>query len=507
MGESVDGGGVGGRFRTMLQNYDTEFYKNKKGEEKARRIGREAHIIWSDLKGMGGHFIRRVGPRPFANGGDKILFFDAADSLFGWIHSRNIHVDWGKANDMLSKSEFLRYVGNIADNYDYASAYPHYPSVPGFYYIHKIQPALNGSLETLVDFFYPDSEKDRAQLRAAFMTPFWGKGFGNRPGFLVVAREDDEKNGKGVGKSTVTDAISLLCGGHVDLSKKADDDIVRRALMSAKDIRIARFDNVKGGALSSETLESITTAPNISGHVMYQGHALIPNIYTFYLTFNDAELSQDLSQRFLTVRIRRPQYDPTWLTRLREFIEKNRNAIIADIGAKLLTPSEPIVPMTRFPEWEQEVATKCMSEGLDFISYQIKLTSDREDVDEMTNLRDEFSEVCREKIAHLVKTDPEKSTYAIRASWVNNWLREFYSEKMSRKSARKLLDRILPQGFSRNPSMLDGIEYLIWSGDWHRGDLNFRPTSCHRVVYSSGSTLLPEWHFFIHVYHDNPTSG
>ncbi len=397
---------------------------------------------------------------------------------------------------MLTKGEFLNYIGNVADCYDFASALPHYPSVPGFYYVNKIKPELNGYFGKLIDFFNPDTEKDRVQLMSAFMTPFWGRGFGNRPGFLIVARDDDEKNGRGTGKTTITDAISLLCKGQVDLSKKADDETTRKALMSSKDIRIARLDNIKGGSFSSETLESILTSPNISGHRMYIGHDLVPNIFTFFITFNDAELSSDLSQRFMTLRVKRPSYDPNWLPKLRAFIEENREKIVADIGALIMKPGdENIKTVTRFPEWERAIMAKCINEniGLEVLHASIKI--DQEAVDEMTNMREEFAEIVRERIANCVGSDPEGSTYAVRQSWVIGWLIDFVGRKMTKKISAKLLAKIMPQGFLPEPKKYDGIDYLIWSGSRHKGHLSFIPSGAKRVVSVDGKTALRDWPF------------
>lgn len=487
--------------RLTLKNFGSQWVTNKKGARVEIAWGLAADEIWSELKNISGNYIKRVNDQVFANGGGKIIFMEKAEKLFGWVASRGVHVEWGRSRDMISRGDFLAYVANVAEAYEYASAYPHFPNVPGFYYINKIESEENGMLDKLVGFFNPDTEKDRAQLKGAFATPFWGHGFGNRPGFLIVAREDDERQGRGTGKTTITDAISLLCKGNVDLSKKADDETIRKALMSAKDIRIARLDNIKGGSFSSETIESLVTAPFLSAHQMYKGHALVPNIYTFFITFNDAELSPDLSQRFLTIRIKRPKYDPEWLPRLNKFIEINRDKIIADIGALIARKSEDHKTITRFPEWEREILNKCLSAKLSIMALHSAILTDRESIDEMNNLKEEFSEFCREKIAWTVGCDPEDGTYAIQQKWLINWLIDFMGKKMSRKAAAKLLPRILPIGFHEQSLILGGINYWVWHGEWHQGKLDTSVRSATRFKFTGGVNVAETWNFKVEITH------
>jgi len=243
--------------------------------------GLQATDIWQTLPPSVGEHIKRVGRRVFANGNDQIQFFDSPSSFFGWIATRGVHSEWGRARDMISKDEFLSFIGGIAENYDYATELPHYPSAKGFYYIHKIEPRETGRLDDFCSFFLPDTDKDIGLTKAAAATPFWGRGFGRRPGFLITARDDDENQGKGTGKSTLAESIGRLAGPQVDLSKKADDESMRKALLSAN-FRTARFDNVKGGSFSSEALESIMTSPILTAHRLYHGIVAVPNVYTFF---------------------------------------------------------------------------------------------------------------------------------------------------------------------------------------------------------------------------------
>lgn len=485
------------KLRLTLKNFDPVEFLKDDGTLGIKNVGLEAVDIWNELKNMSGNYIKRVGDQVFANGGGKIIYMNKAEALFGWIASRGVHTEWAKSRDAISKAEFLSYIGNVAEAYDYASAYPHFPAVKGFYYVNKIEPKSNGKLDELIDFFTPDTNKDRAMLKAAFVTPAWGRCFGNRPGFLIVARDDDEKQGKGTGKTTITDMISAVYSGHVDLSKKSDDETIRKALMSAQDVRIARIDNIKGGAFTSETIESLMTSPNLSAHRLYKGHAIVPNVYTFFITFNDAELSQDFSQRFMTIRVKRPVYNSEWLTKINDFIAANRDAILADIGALIIEPYENGKTVTRYPTWEREILSKCVG-SLELASLHAAIEVDRDSVDEMNNLKEEFSEYCRERIAIAAGMDPENSTFAIRQAWVVKWLIEFKGGNLSRKSARKLLSRILPQGFSKDTQERDGIDYMIWSGVWHLGDnggSRFSPTSALRLVFAHGETSTVEWKF------------
>jgi hypothetical protein len=72
--------------------------------------------------------------------------------------------------------------------YNWASAHPHFPAVPGVYYTTKPPKAKNtGKLNALLDRFSPATKDDRELIRAFILTLFWGGAAGQRPQFVVVA--------------------------------------------------------------------------------------------------------------------------------------------------------------------------------------------------------------------------------------------------------------------------------------------------------------------------------
>lgn len=479
--------------RLVLMNYHLQEYENDKGETKFRQIAKIAADIWNDLRAMTDNCVKRVQGRVFANGNNRICYFEGADELFGWLPTKDIHADWSKKFGLIGKGEFLKYISHVADQYEFASALPHYPAVPGFYYVRNIKPEHTGKLDELVAFFSPATNKDRALIKSAIITPFWGGPFGNRPAFVIDGLETDDQGNRGVGKTALTDSIGFLCGGEIDLSKKSDISDIRKMMLTAEDVRLVRFDNIKEETLSSEAIESLITAPAISGHRMYHGYDRVPNWFSYFITFNDASLSKDMSQRAMIIRLARPKYDPFWWPQLIDFIKINGDAIIADIGAILTAEISPFKTATRFPVWEQGVLARCTD---DLITVQTAIAVDREAVDETVSLKEEFGDHCYERIATMVKNNPSGSTFGVRKSWVVGWLQKFdCNRKLSRKSANKLLMRLLPQAFLIEPQLYRGIDYLIWVGARHDGNIEFTPTGCRRIESGEDGIFLSTWPF------------
>jgi hypothetical protein len=125
-----------------------------------------------------------------------------------------------------------------------------------------------------------------------------------------------------------------LVGGLIEISPHEDIVGIRKRLLSpdAQQLRVARIDNIKSHRFSWDDLESLITAPVISGHRMYKGEARRPNTIIWCLTVNGASLSLDMAQRCQVIQLERPQHHPRWESEVRDFIQRNRWEIIADIG-------------------------------------------------------------------------------------------------------------------------------------------------------------------------------
>ena len=111
------------------------------------------------------------------------------------------------------------------------------------------------------------------------MTPFWGGPAGKRP--IIVITSDA---GRGVGKSTIPEIISYVCGGHIDVSTGADIEQIKTRMLTptARTKRMAVIDNVKSLRLSWAEFEAIVTSPVISGKQLYVGEGQRPNLLTWF---------------------------------------------------------------------------------------------------------------------------------------------------------------------------------------------------------------------------------
>jgi hypothetical protein len=480
-------------FRNALRNFTEEWGFDESGKKKLFKIPIDASEVWRDLKNLTGNRIKRIKNRVFANGEGKILYFDRPEQLIGWCAAHGAAFEWANQVGMITKSEFLHYLSNIVDQYEFATALPHYPKVEGFYYINDIAPKETGRLDELIKFFKPSTDHDKAILKSAILTPFWGGSFGSRPAFLIDGQPNDQEGNRGIGKTAVTDTISYLCNGHVDLSTKTEGPDIRKMLLTSGDLRIVRFDNIKQNTLSSDTIESLITAQNVSGHRMYLGHDSIPNWFGYYLTFNDAMLSKDMSQRCMIIRLDRPVYDPEWWTNIVAFIDKYHDEIIGDIGTLLLKDNKKFFPKSRFTLWERNVLAKCSS---NIAELQDHITNDQSAVDDTKMLTEDLTEMIMEKLAVCSKMDPLKTTIAVKRSWVTCWVQEFLGKNYSKKSALKVLERTLPTAFLLDTKMHCGVHYLVWSGaNFVTKDRRFLPTSAWRIDRNGDHYGKIEWKF------------
>lgn len=139
--------------------------------------------------------------------------------------------------------------------------------------MHPPIPEPSGRLGLLLDFFCPATPVDRELLKAFFLTLFWGGPPGSRPAFLITGPEDDPFQGRGIGKTKVSEVAAELAGGYVDVSPNDQIADVKTRLLSdeARAKRIIRLDNVKSLKFSHADLEGLITSSGISGKMLYRG--------------------------------------------------------------------------------------------------------------------------------------------------------------------------------------------------------------------------------------------
>ena len=221
---------------------------------------RPVSAIVADFLERTGNWPRRVGETLFvhdeANPRSRILWFtgrNAQSKLFAWAGSRLGVVRWAKGVGCVEKSEFFAALQQAATAYEAAESLPHEPPLPNHYYACPMPQAeaddsdsqpvnaaefaedspeqfcavLGEHFSELVARFQGATSLDQWLIAAFFATPFWGGPPGTRPAFLIAADE-----GRGSGKSKLTEMLSRLLGGILDCSSTESWDSVRKRIMA-----------------------------------------------------------------------------------------------------------------------------------------------------------------------------------------------------------------------------------------------------------------------------------
>lgn len=426
-----------------------------------------------------GHNIYRLDNQPFGLvTGKEIATFSGASDLFGWLGTKGVQSLWvTKGLGMATKEEFVKYLASALPRFDAISDLPHIPPIKEVFYLldNKRKEKSVNYLAKLVDMWTPANPLDRDLILAMFCTPFWGGKPGRRPSFFIEA--DDEDNGRGVGKTTLADTVADLAGGYIDCQISDDlDGVKKRMLKGGSTERIVRFDNVKSNRLSSSGIEGIITAPYISGHRMYKGETKIPNLYTYLFTMNDSNLSTDMCQRSIRVKLKRNEYTPSWLADLDELLSKHRQDIIDEICTLLRKTSPKSIEAIRFSAWQNGVLNKINPSRnmLELIkSRQTEVDADEDDAE---MIREYFAGKL-EAYHHSVGTkgstrgNLEKYAYYISRPVAHIWLKEMLSDRrLSAQNATRKITRAK----MFEPRVLSGgrrfwyIQGAVcrWNGGW-----------------------------------------
>jgi hypothetical protein len=309
-----------------------------------------------------GGWPRRVGPLLFYDQKGTVRYLERSEALFAWAQEQ-LPVYWSGGQDsegrsLVTKPEFQAHLAAITPCYDAVEEMPHEPAMPGHYYAWKapeLYEPTGECLAQLLDFFdNPETDQDRALMRAAFLTPAWGGLPGKRPAFVIMAPD------RGYGKSTLAEVIGMVYGGYVELTltESAEDKLVSRLLTpNALAKRVVRVDNIKRN-YSSELLESLITAPVISGHRLYHGEAWRPNTLTYILTGNALKLSRDLAERAFVIRLKKPTWRRGWDDAVKDFVFAKRPMILADIAAELRKPAHEARVSDRWMSWVNNVLAR-----------------------------------------------------------------------------------------------------------------------------------------------------
>ena len=333
-----------------------------------RKIGLAAPKIAEKLFKLTDGWPKRVGDQLFVVEDNYTKrFLHKPDHLFAYIGRRlqsglRNCTQWADCGeDKVKKSEFLAHLQQDAEAFASVEAFPHYPPFEDVYYAHPEPRGGDGkALKRLLAFFNPATEVDADLIQAMFMTVLWGGPLGQRPAFLIESVAEDPDGGRGVGKTTLCHVVGQLVGGVFEVDANEDIGKIRTRLLSPDGLayRVGLVDNVKTLRFSSADFESLITASHVSGHAMYVGNSTRPNHLTWMITLNRANLSRDLAQRCIPIRLLRPDFCAEWHTELTTFVNERRLELIGDLIAELGRDVGPFRARTRWAVWEKDVLAR-----------------------------------------------------------------------------------------------------------------------------------------------------
>jgi hypothetical protein len=410
----------------------------------SRKRGKSAGALKRELEALTGGWPRAVGGSLFAIQENRdILWLDKPTALAAWVAGQLGESSGGnplrwvdRGQDVVSWSQFHSFLSQNAQQYEAVENYPHHPPRDRTFYNHETLGGGDGrQLRELLGFFNPATDVDRDLILALLLSVVWGAGVGARPAFLVTAGDNDEKSGRGVGKSTLVRMVSRLFGGHFEADWTDTIEALKTRLLtpSALGIRLVAWDNLKSNRLSSGAIEGLITAPVVSGHQLFAGEATRPNNLTFLFTVNGASLSKDLAQRVVTIHLERPHFDGGWETRIAEHIDNHRWEILGDLIALLRNPpARPLRGETRWASWEQSVLSRVGNPQACILEIKNRQSETDDDDDSLGEVRDAFADY----LSSVKRLTPDECDYLFGTAEACRIMTEATGERFNAKSVR-----------------------------------------------------------------------
>lgn len=457
----------------VLQNWDYLEGESDGDKKKTAIVKRPTGSIFRDLLNLLNKkhkVLVAVCGIPTYVGKDGVAksFTKAAD-FFGWVESLGIATSWKESGEMLKKSEFLAACSNLLPQYKGVEVEPHIPAYKNYYYAKEPQvKPPTGRLDDLVDLWHPYTEYDRALIKAAFCTPFWGGPAGKRPA-IFVEKGSPTDPGQGIGKTSLSDSISDISGGYIDhdMARNGAEKLTKRILNNGQGNRVIRCDNVKASMLSDAAVEGLITSPYISGYKLWAGEGKVDNRFTWLFTMNGGQLSRDLCERAIRVKLgRAPERDVTWDVRRERLISEHRGDIVNDILHILSQPAREFKTVIRFSLWQSQVLSKiCNSESL-----MTEILNRQEEVDGASEDGLDLIEFFAMKIANYTykskhrdreKCKPFEHTYLIPKSVAAQWYQEMVGKKLPTRSATMAIERCAGKYLGAHKVL--GVRYWVWA--------------------------------------------
>lgn len=354
-----------------VRNFTQHHYLDENGNEKTAkhfvplpRVVNTIHNLYDDWPRVVNDELVIPGRDWGKVGGTKAVNrIDKAGELSSWLY-RTSSVYWTDGQVVQGAGEKVRSL-NFGDvlhalkdqtKHDYrgVQTIPHQPPVKNMLYSSDITPGDGRALREIVDVFNADSELDRKLLECALLTPLWGGGPGRRPAFVIST-----DHGRGVGKSATVEMIAKAYHGSLQIQEGEEwDDVMGRIFSDeALQKRILFIDNLKG-LMDSGAMEGAITRHEISGHKLYQGEKTVPNYFTWFISANTPELSTDLAERAVVIKIGpKPDFDfDSWFE---DFFANKHLQLLRDIKARLLEEDRCSLNQTsRFRSWEEAMLTR-----------------------------------------------------------------------------------------------------------------------------------------------------
>jgi Primase C terminal 2 (PriCT-2) len=443
-----------------FSNFRSVSVKDKDGTEKTERRAIRSGQIAEALTSTVGPWPKRVDDSLFIEGADhKPVSLNSTARLFAWI-DRAAKVDWTKGSSFVTQERFYEGLRMTVERFDSIETLPHFPPIPRTYYMHPSLPKPTGDLDRLLDFFAPLTDVDRELIKAFIMTPLWGGQPGSRPAFLVTGPDQDEEQGRGIGKTTLVQIVAdEIYGGafKARLSKDFDDLVTRLLTREARQQRIAMLDNLKTFNFSWGDLEDLITSSTISGRELYVGDSRRPNYLVWVITLNGATLSKDLAQRVIPVKLKRPAFKATWEPSVRTFARDHRTEILADILDLLQNARETITPATRWAAWEADVLAATINPA----ATQKVIVERQGDVDAGNSDRD----IVHDYLARQIReagVNPVTQSTRFNSQTATRWVNEAMNAKHDATRASGFLGGLNISELTRDRSKHG--RFWIWCG-------------------------------------------
>ncbi len=348
-------------------------------------------------------FPRRLGDtRMFDHDKDsgRIEFLDNKSAVFAWMgmkSKRAIH--WGRASGAVTKDELYEGLMQTAIRYESISLVPDYPRRDDVYYAYreKIKPSPgNECFNRLMDFFNPANEASRILLRALFAAPIYFRHGIRRPCWII-----DSESGPGVGKSTVAELLGELYRCSPIKTNKHElqydfKELLKRVVSSeGRSSRILVVDNVTG-IFDNPNFAAMVTDFGISGKAPYgRGEETRPNNLTYIITANSANINNDIASRSFGIMLARPTWNANWATDVINYVKTYRYTIFGDIIEIISRNRGKVKPMTRIPEFEQEILWPMCQNESEYAAAISGIMAQREEA----NVEQEIARQCGEIIA------------------------------------------------------------------------------------------------------------